>query len=81
MKDQTNMLPEETLDPSDWTSMRALGDRMLDDALDYVEKLRDRPVRQHAPPQMKAHFEGPPPLTPEPANQVYEEYLQYGLPH
>jgi len=81
MKEQTTIGTEETLDPQDWESMRALGHRMLDDALNYLEKLRDRPVWQHAPPQVKAHFEGPPPLGPEPANEVYHEYLQYVLPY
>ena len=28
--------PEETLDPEDWDSMRALGHRMLDDMVDYL---------------------------------------------
>jgi hypothetical protein len=27
---------EETLDPKDWDSMRALGYRMLDDMMDYL---------------------------------------------
>jgi aromatic-L-amino-acid/L-tryptophan decarboxylase len=72
---------EETLDPKDWESMRALGHRMLDDALDYVEKLRERPVWQHAPPEVKAHFQGPPPVDPEPPAEVYREYLRYILPH
>ena len=81
MNEQTDVLTEETLDPGDWESMRALGHRMLDDALDYVEKLRDRPVWQHAPQHVKAHFEGPPPLDPESSDEVYQEYLQYILPY
>ncbi len=74
-------IAEETLDPKDWESMRALGHRILDDALDYLETLRDRPVWRHAPPDVKAHFEGPPPFTPQPSEEVYEEYVQYILPH
>ena len=81
VKDQTNLSPEETLDPSDWESMRALGHRVLDDVLDYVKTLRDRPVWQHAPPRVKAHFEGPPPPDPEPPSEVYREYVQYVLPY
>jgi hypothetical protein len=41
---------EETLDPEDRRAMRALGHRILDDAMDYLETLRDRPVRHHVPP-------------------------------
>jgi aromatic-L-amino-acid/L-tryptophan decarboxylase len=67
MNEEIDGQREETLDPKDWKSMRALGHRKLDDAMDYVEKLRYCPVWQHAPPQVKAHFQGPPPLDPESA--------------
>ncbi len=73
MNDSTGVLTEETLDPEDWESMRALGHRMLDDALDYLETLSERPVWQHAPPHVKAHFEGSPTLDPKPAREVYQE--------
>jgi len=73
--------PEETLDPQDWDAMRALGHRMLDDALDHLEGLREGPVWQHAPQAVKAHFTGPPPLDPQAPEAVYEEYLDQILPH
>ncbi|MCK9566983.1 MAG: pyridoxal-dependent decarboxylase [Methanothrix sp.] len=85
MKEQTDMMAkkpvEETLDPKDWESMRALGHRILDDMMDYLETLGDRPVWQHAPHHVKAHFEGPPPLAPQPSEAVYQEYIQYILPY
>jgi len=81
MDRQTKARCEETLDPEDWKSMRALGHRILDDTMDYLETLRDRPVWQHAPEQVRVHFEGPPPLDPEPAEDVYREYVRYILPH
>ncbi len=68
---------EETLDPDDWEAMRALGHRMLDDALDYIGTLRDRPVWQHAPPEVKAHFDGMPPPGPEHPDEIYQEYRDY----
>lgn len=77
----TNGLTEETLDPRDWDSMRALGHRMLDDIMDYIETIRDRPVWQPAPHHVKAHFEEPPPLEPQSPEEVYQEYTQYILPH
>ena len=43
------MTHEETLDPQDWAALRALGHRALDDAMDYMESLRDRPAWEHAP--------------------------------
>lgn len=72
---------EGTLDPEDWQSMRALGHRMVDDIMDYIETIRDRPVWVHAPPQVKSHFEGPPPSDPEQPGDVYEEYLKFILPY
>lgn len=72
---------EQTLDPNDWASMRALGHRILDDALDYVQTLRERPAWQHAPDHVKAHFAGPLPDVPAPAAEVYEEYLHTILPY
>lgn len=35
---------EETLDPQDWSEVRALGHRMLDDMIDYLKSVRKRPV-------------------------------------
>ena len=81
MEDEKTVPVEETLDPGDWESMRALGHRILDDALDYVETLRDRPAWQHAPPHVKAHFQGPLPRDPQPSEEVYQEYVQYILPY
>jgi aromatic-L-amino-acid decarboxylase len=72
---------EETLDPEDWESMRALGHRMLDDMLDQLQTIRERPIWQHAPEPVKAYFDGPPPLEPQPPQAVYEEYVHYVLPY
>jgi len=72
---------EETLDPEDWESMRALGHRMLDDMLDYMKTVRERPVWQHAPDQVKAHFKRPLPLDPQPPEEIYEEFLENVLPY
>ena len=66
MAHESTMPPEETLDPEDWEAMRALGHRMLDDMLDYMQTVRERPVWQHAPDQVKANFDKPVPLEPQP---------------
>ena len=81
MNEQPEFPGEETLDPADWEPTRALGHRILDDALDYVETLRDRPAWLPAPPHVKAHFQGPPPVDPSPSAEVYREYVRYVLPH
>ena len=71
---------EESLDPGDWESIRALGHRMLDDMLDYTRALGQRPVWQHMPDEVKAHFTGALPLDPQPPEAVYEEFQRYVLP-
>lgn len=81
MKEQTDVGAEETLDPEDWESMRTLGHHILDDMLNYLKTVRDRPVWQHAPQDVKAYFEGSLPLKPESPEEVYRDYLQYILPY
>ena len=75
------MTQEETLDPQDWAALRALGHRALDDAMDYMESLRERPAWEHAPAQVKAHFDGPPPADPQPIEDIYREYVEYVQPY
>jgi len=75
------MSDEETLDPRDWTALRALGHRALDDAMDYMESLRDRRAWEHAPARVKAHFDGPLPAGPQPIEDIYREYVEYVQPY
>jgi glutamate/tyrosine decarboxylase-like PLP-dependent enzyme len=72
---------EETLDPEDWESMRALSHRMVDDMLDYLRTVRDRPAWQHISDQARARFDSPLPLEPQPPEEVYEEFLEHVLPY
>jgi len=81
MKENKTYPPEETLDPRDWESMRQLGYRMVDDMMDTLENVRERPVWQHAPDQVKAHFNQPLPLDPQPPEEIYAEFLNYVLPY
>ena len=81
MAKEKAMPPEETLDPKDWESMRALSHRMLDDMLNYMKKVRERPVWRHASDEVKAHFNRPLPLDPQPPEEVYEEFLENVLPY
>jgi len=72
---------EETLDPSDWQAMRSLAKRMVDDMFDYLETLRQRPVWQPVPKEVKESFGEPLPLTGEPVDAVYEEFRKRILPY
>jgi len=75
------MTIEENLDPEDWDSMRDLGHQMLDDMFDHLKGVRDRPVWQHAPEEIKRHFNGPIPSDPELPEDIYKEFQKYILPY
>ncbi len=78
--EQDELGREETLDPQDWTDLRRLGHRMMDDAMDYLENVRERPVWQSIPPEVRERFTEQLPLEPMDAEQVYEEARQHILP-
>jgi glutamate/tyrosine decarboxylase-like PLP-dependent enzyme len=73
--------PEETLDPEDWEATRALGHRMLDDMLDYLRSVRERPVWQPLPEAVKQQLQEPPPLEPEGAERAYRDFTRLVLRH
>ena len=83
MNSDTGPIPtttEETLDPKDWNELRALGHRMLDDMLDHFESLRNQPAWQPMPEHVKAEFSSALPLEPQPAEAVYQEFVDNILP-
>ena len=71
----------ETLDPENWDEMRVLAHRMVDDALTYLETVRERPVWQQVPEEIASRFNTPAPLAPEGAEAVYKEFLETILPY
>jgi glutamate/tyrosine decarboxylase-like PLP-dependent enzyme len=72
---------EETLDPKDWKAMAALGHRMVDDMVHYLETVRDRPAWKHTPEAVKSRFTAPLPLDPQAPEEVYQEFLENVLPY
>ncbi len=73
--------PEGTLDPQDWDALRALGHRMLDDMLDHLRTVRDRPVWRPVPAEVRARLTEPLPLEPTPEAAVYEQFKRDVLPY
>ena len=71
----------ETLDPENWDEMRALAHRMVDDAITYLETVRERPVWQQVPDEVAARFNTPAPNDPAGADAVYNEFLETILPY
>lgn len=72
---------EVSLDPQNWEELRSLGHRMLDDMMDYLSTLRERPVWQAVPESAKTHLKGPLPTEPQAAAAVYQEFVQNVLPY
>jgi len=72
---------EETLDPATWTDVQALSHRMVDDAVGYLRDVRDRPVWQDMPADVKASFEAPLPRSPAPLTEVYREVAEKVMPY
>lgn len=76
-----SILVEETLDPEDWEAMRALGHRMVDDMLEYLKTIEECPPWRHMPDSIKAAFDEPLPLEPQPAHEVYQDFVDRVLPY
>lgn len=71
----------ENLDPEDWSSLRAQGHRMLDDMLDHLETLRDRPVWQAIPEAERTKFRQPLPRAPGDLAQAHRLFMESVLPY
>ncbi|HEX3744532.1 MAG TPA: pyridoxal-dependent decarboxylase [Bryobacteraceae bacterium] len=71
----------KSLDPADWPAFRAQAHRMLDDMLDYLRDIRERPVWQPAPAEVRARFGAAIPEAPAGLAAVYEEFRRDILPY
>src|SRR5580658_8974482 len=70
----------DTLDPPDWRVFRAQAHRMLDDMLDYTEHIRERPVWQPIPRQVREAFQKPLPEEPASLASIHAAFLCDILP-
>jgi len=70
-----------TLDPADWTSLRALGHRMMDDMIDHLAGAGDGPVWQPLPPAIRAGFQAGLPAAAQAPEVVYEEFQRTIAPY
>ena len=73
-----------TLDPAtseQWQDLRTLAHRMVDDMLDHLAALRDQPVWQSMPQDVRASFNTPAPREGEGEQAVYEQFVRNILPY
>ena len=75
-----NTLPEETLDPADWDEFKRLAHQALEDSLDYLVTLRERPAWQPYPEEMRQKLVTPPPREGQGAAAAYKDYQELVAP-
>lgn len=71
----------ETLDPEDWEAHRAVAHRAVDDAVAYLRDVRDRPLWQDMPQDVRARFRGSAPVEGQPIDAVYRQVASDLLPY
>ncbi|MEQ8764933.1 MAG: pyridoxal-dependent decarboxylase [Planctomycetota bacterium] len=80
--DPIEISPNElTLDPRDWDDFRRLAHRMVDDTIDHLASLRDRPAWQPLPHAVRAALQQPLPRQGSGAAAVYEEFASLVRPY
>jgi aromatic-L-amino-acid/L-tryptophan decarboxylase len=72
---------DQGLDPDDWTEAAALGHRMVDFAIAHLAGVRDRPVWQPMPDDIRAAFDAPLPEVPQPLDEIFDGMRQTLFPY
>ncbi len=74
-------LSQETLDPEDWSQLRQLAHRAVDDALEHLRQIREKPVWQPTPDEVAARFHAPLPQLPQGAERAYQDFRDWVMPY
>lgn len=80
MQKEPVLQEEKSLDPADWTALKQLGHRMLDDMFEYLQKAADRPVWTKPSKFAIDSMQQPLPRTGQDVNEVYEDFFTQILP-
>jgi aromatic-L-amino-acid/L-tryptophan decarboxylase len=78
---KTKQPPARDLDPADWGEFRRLAHGMLDDMIDHVETIRERPVWQPAPAATRDRFDAPLPHDGRGLEAVLEDVREHVTPY
>jgi aromatic-L-amino-acid/L-tryptophan decarboxylase len=81
MEPLLSLSEEIDLDPQDWEEFRELAHRMLDEAIDFTAGVRDRPVWQPVPADVRMRLSEPVPLEGLPLETVCAEFQDSILPY
>jgi aromatic-L-amino-acid decarboxylase len=72
---------EENLDPASWEDLRSQGHRVLDELLEWLRTLRDRPVWQPPPPEVREALRAAVPREGQGLEQAWEDFRRLVLPY
>ncbi len=70
-----------SLDPADWSELRAIGHRMLDDVFDDLAGISDGPVWRPMPPAVRASWNEALPHAASSAQELYADYRHRIAPY
>jgi len=73
------MKHEETLDPSDWDEIRKFGHTMIDDMIDYLRDVRERPIWKTIPESTLQFYEQGVPKEGRDLAEIYKDIQQHIL--
>lgn len=73
--------PEESLDPESWDEFRAHGHAVLDELLDWVRTLRERPVWQPVPEAVRTALRQPLPREGSGLDASWQDFRRSVLPY
>jgi glutamate/tyrosine decarboxylase-like PLP-dependent enzyme len=71
----------DSLDPQDWNDFRALAHRMLDETMDAIANVRERPVWQPIPDGVRGKFKTDVPREATDLGEVYREFSDCIAPY
>jgi glutamate/tyrosine decarboxylase-like PLP-dependent enzyme len=78
---QPPRLADASLDPADWSRLRALGHRMLDDVFDEIADIRQGPVWRPMPGDVRESWADALPRDGAAAEDVYQSYRDLIAPY
>lgn len=74
-------MEEQNLDPKNWDSMRALGHKMIDDMINYLQDIKNQPSWKAIPDEIKKKYHYDIPEEPTAVEEIYEEFVKNILPY
>jgi glutamate/tyrosine decarboxylase-like PLP-dependent enzyme len=79
MDEEKKMVPG--LDPRDWDATRQLAHEMVDDVFGFLQNIREQPVWQPLPQEVKDYLERPLPLQGLGEQAAYQAFKENIFPH